>query len=60
MSQDIRARMGLGDLRRGGTPEEVYRTFEVNRVADVGDKKVVFISFMRKRQEAEGIARACY
>ena len=52
--------MGLGDLRRGGTPEEVYRTFEVNRVADVGDKKVVFISFMRKRQEAEGIARACY
>ena len=50
MGRDIRAQMELVDLRRygGGTPEEVYRTFEVNRVADFGDKKVVFVSFMRK------------
>lgn len=48
MGRDIRAQMELGDLRRGGTPEEVYRTFEINRVADFGDKKIVFVSFLRK------------
>ena len=48
VGRDIRAHMELSDLHRGGTPEEVYRTFEVNRIADVGDKKVVFVSYMRK------------
>lgn len=47
-NKDLRARLELQDLTEGGNSKEAVRTIEINRVADFGDKKVVFASYLRK------------
>ena len=47
-NKDLRARLELQDLTEGGNSKEAARTFEINKVVDFGDKKVVFASYLRK------------
>jgi len=50
-NQDVRAQYELARLKEGGSPNEALRTYEISRVADFGDKKIVFTSYMHKGQK---------
>ena len=47
-NRDIRAHLDLEGLKEDGNPKDAARTLEINRVADFGDKKVVFASYLQK------------
>ncbi len=52
---DVRAQVELARMREWGDGRDVGRTLEIDRVADFGDIKFVFLSYMAKGKKKKNV-----